>query len=698
MNGWRRVKVIYVKDLIDILRDRRTLIAMLGVPILLYPLLMVGSIQAVSLQAEKLKTEQVKIAVPNAEQAELVNQWIRQDSTIAGYLGQEPDQIEGRIVDLSARGFDPPYDPVIEKLLRGREVHLAVEIELVDPAAPQQLIQYRVRLFYDPDDIRSGNIKERFTKLLERRSAMIAQQRVRQAGLPPIALKPLAIEEQKVTAPGTVLGQILPLILVLMTITGAIYPAIDLTAGERERGTLETLMVCPVPVRELVIGKFLVVTTIALVGAGLNLASVSASVYFGGFKSVIAAHGDQGFPFAIMPVILLTLIPFAIFMSAIMMAVCSFARTFKEAQNYVTPVILAVLLPGGLAALPTAQLQGVMLVMPVGNMVLLTRDLLTGGPLSLSAISWVLVSTSLYAVCAIALAAKVFGAESVVFSDTTSWKATFSRRLLRPSDRPSLSMALLTVAILFPIWFYVQSGLQTGGNLKRVLIGTGLTMPVFFALLPMGLCWYFKVRLKSTFALKSASVRFWLAAVLIGLSAWAAMHELTIFQSRWLPIPEALLEVNQKLGETLAQLPPVMSLLLLAVVPAVCEELLFRGLMLTGLTRRLSPTAAILAVALAFGIFHVYVVRLPTTFLLGVVLGILRWHSGSIFPAMLLHALHNGTAVGLQIWSDLPDKLGLAQEQAAHLPPSVLAVTGLMLIIGLWLIRQPDRKRSGPGL
>ena len=117
-----------------------------------------------------------------------------------------------------------------------------------------------------------------------------------------------------------------------MTITGAIYPAIDLTAGERERGTLESLMSTPVNVLDLVVGKFLVVTTVAIMGATLNLASVTATVYFGGFDRVIATTGGA-LPIGTMVLILLCLIPFAVLMSAIMIAVCSFARTFKEAQN-----------------------------------------------------------------------------------------------------------------------------------------------------------------------------------------------------------------------------------------------------------------------------------------------------------------------------------------------------------------------------
>jgi len=124
--------------------------------------------------------------------------------------------------------------------------------------------------------------------------------------------------------------------------------------------------------------------------------------------------------------------------------------TFKEAQNYVTPVILAVLIPGGIAAMPATRLDGVMLVMPVGNMVLLARDLLLGAVVQGWQVLIVLLSTTLYAVAAVAIAASVFGRESVVFSDVETLRGHFARNMFRPASRPSLSMSVLYVALLFP--------------------------------------------------------------------------------------------------------------------------------------------------------------------------------------------------------------------------------------------------------
>ena len=174
---------------------------------------------------------------------------------------------------------------------------------------------------------------------------------------------------------------IVPFLLVTMTVTGALYPAIDLTAGERERGTLETLAVSPVPVGQIVAGKFGVIVTIAMATTALNLASMTAVLHFSGLSDLFAAAqarqgtaaADEdtlsddaevsaatvgmtqqdyrlrrmqmeresetrvGFVTTAAPIVLLAMIPFAVLFSAVMLAVCSFARTFKEAQNYMMP-------------------------------------------------------------------------------------------------------------------------------------------------------------------------------------------------------------------------------------------------------------------------------------------------------------------------------------------------------------------------
>ena len=704
MSFGHRVKIVYLKELIDILRDRRTLIAMIVVPIVLYPLLMLGSIQAVTMQSEKMREEQVKVYTVSDEQRDLVLAWIGHDQENLKVLRSRGEALddpedeqrkeEAEDPELWKVGSVGAQEPeALEEAIRKREVPLAVIIESTNAGDPLRE-QYTVKPFYDPEDFRSATAYRRFADIVDRRDRRIRGDRLYALGVEPVVITPIVEEASKVTTPGSVLGQILPLILVLMTITGAIYPAIDLTAGERERGTLETLMVCPVPVVDLVVGKFLVVTTVAIMGAALNLASVSATVYFGGFESVVNAAGDEGFPLGALPLILLSLIPFAILMSAIMIAVCSYARTFKEAQNYVTPVILAVLIPGGIAAMPGVRLEGGMLVMPVGNMVLLTRELLLGSTITLSTVLYVLFSTTLYAVSAVAIATKVFGTESVVFSDSASLKTSFMRRYMRPTSQPTLSTAVLVVAILFPVWFYVQSTVQADGDFAKALRRTGQLMPVFFVLLPVLVCLYFKVDVRRTFALAKPPGRFLLAAALLGISAWVPAHTLTTAQQVVLPIPEALKASNEIMQNALDQMSPWLALLILAVIPAISEEALFRGFLFAGLAGTVRKWAVIIGTALAFAAFHYYVFKAPVTALLGLVLGYMCWQSGSIWPAIVTHALHNGLTVSLTLWPAIQKAMRIDEgDTPTHLPIHVLVPGCAVFLVGLVLIGKAGRKQ-----
>ncbi|MGB2985033.1 MAG: ABC transporter permease subunit/CPBP intramembrane protease, partial [Phycisphaerae bacterium] len=646
MSFHRRIRTIYGKEMTDILRDRRTLIAMILVPIVLYPLLMLGSIQAVSYQAESMGEERLIIGVVGERQAAMLQQLIEGD---AYALRREADQLDPESEE--AKELPAPLDHFqlhafqsqehLEEAVRNRAIQLGVVF--ADEALSDEIDRTNhIELLPDYEDVRSafalGQLHEMFNRIDDR----TVGQRKQRFDLPAAFDKPFELTVTDLSTPSSILGQILPLILILMTITGAIYPAIDLTAGERERGTLESLMVCPVPVIDLIVGKFLVVTTVAIMGAALNLASVTATVYFGGFDKVIASTGG-GIPLAKMVFILLCLIPFAVLMSAIMIAVCSFARTFKEAQNYVTPVILAVLIPGGIAALPATRLEGIMLVMPVGNMVLLAREFLLGATIPAWNIVMVLLSTTMYAGAAVAVATNVFGKESVVFADAGSLKSVLSRVLIKPADRPTLSMGLLVVAVLFPTWFFVQSALSPGPDedASGLLFATGWLMPVLFVILPVGILAYWKVDIQNTLCIRMPAPRHLAAAVLIGLSAWVPAYELNVLQQSVLGAPQAVVESAEMLQETLAALPVGSVFVLIALVPAVCEELLFRGFLLSSLGTSSRKWTAILVSAAVFGVFHFFLFKFAVTVVLGVVLGYLCWQSRSILPAVIAHFLHN---------------------------------------------------------
>jgi sodium transport system permease protein len=728
MSRFSRINTIWRKELADTLRDRRTLIAMVLVPMVLYPALMLGSLQALEVQVSYLVQEEYNIAVA----AEDVQLWLRRlidsdpvrraraetqpTATMPGLDAQsptpEPPGRPGRsrrtvTARAGVRQSPPEYKifvvpDVVRAVIEGR-VHTGVVLD-GPPPDPDSSSARRVGLVYDETDIRSEIASAGLMGIFERASERIVRQRLADYALTPEFLEPLAVIEHNVASAekmaGSILGQIVPLILIIMTLTGAIYPAIDLTAGERERGTLETLMVAPVPAADLIAGKFIVVTLIGLLSALLNLLSIGGTIYLGGLGELLTQGSQLVFPLSALPWVLLLLVPLAVMFSAVLLAVCSFARSFKEAQNYIVPVFLAAMIPGVVGVLPGTRLEGPIVVMPVANIVVLTRELFLGR-FDLQAILWVLLSTSLYATAAIAVAARLFGQEAVLFADAGSVRTLFQRRFFTPRAAPTAASALLVLAVVYTLNFYVQQALGGPDRLGEVgfLAAVALTLVVLLGLGPLLVAVYLRLHVPSSFHLAAPRPGAIVAALCFGASTWVLATAWLIFQQRWMPLdPWVAQQMAQKLGFW-KELAPWHALFFLALVPALVEEWFFRGFVLSGLRGGLNRWTAVLVVALSFGLHHYSAHRLVITTLLGVLLGVLVIQYGSIWPAVLAHLSHNAMSLlaahprGLE---PVLSSLGLATERG-EVPTGWLLAAALLTLAGLLIcFLDPQRERSRP--
>lgn len=734
MRRFTRIQTISRKELLDTLRDRRTLIAMVFVPMVLYPAMMLGSLQGFELQVSRLKQEEYKVAV----ESEAAQRWLRAiiDSDAArrpGALGRPAEEI----IELHARGeldepvstapaprdestvdaaradvqrHPPRYDilvlphpEAIRQQVRSGDVHLGLLLprELPQRSAARSA---HLTLVLDQTDIRSQIAASGLEGILKRVSEVWLQERLRRAQLDREFIEPLALKQDPVATPekvgGSILGQIVPLILVIMTITGAIYPAIDLTAGERERGTLETLMVAPVPTVDLIAGKFVVVALVAMLSAALNLLSIGGTIWLGGLGDLLAHGGEIIVPLNMLPWVLLVLVPLAVMFSAALLAVCSFARSFKEAQNYVMPVMVAAMIPAVVGILPGTRLEGPLLIMPVTNIVILTRDLFTGR-FDVFAILWVTLSTTLYAGAAVAIAAKLFGQEAVLFADSGSVKTLFKRRFFKPADRPTVAQAFFLLAIVFSLNFFAQQWLLKMPGVAGTIgfwIGLAGVIVALFLVLPLGFAAYMRVRIASAFSLTRPPPVGLLAALCFGLSTWILAHGWFAFQQTWLPVPPEMERAYEEMVGLLGGVSPLMMIVFLALVPAVCEEFFFRGYALSGLRGGLGKLAAVVVVAVAFGVYHHSVHRLLVTSVLGLVFGLLVLRYGSLWPAVLAHLLHNGL-LGLSVRSDglkpLLERLGYVVSASGYPPAVWLAGAGTFFAVGLLLcLYVPARRRD----
>jgi ABC-2 type transport system permease protein/sodium transport system permease protein len=364
------------------------------------------------------------------------------------------------------------------------------------------------------------------------------------------------------------------------------------------------------------------------------------------------------------------------------------------------PVILGAMIPAIAVTLPTARLSGILLVLPVGNMVLLARELFQES-YTWSQVAIVLISTTFYAAAAVAIAVRLFGQEAVVFADAGSYKTLLLRRYYRPSARPTLSQALLVAALVFPASFYAQSLLSGPGDGDFIQTLKLLAFAQFaglFVLLPLCIATYYKIDLVETFRLRLPPLRSWFAAILLGCSSWAIAHELVAFQARLAPPSDAMQQAFKTIEQQLAAAPLWQVLLLMAIVPAVAEEFFFRGFLLSGLSQGLRKWPAILTAALTFGIYHFIVDRVPVTAMLGVVLAYLCWQSRSLLPAILFHAMHNGLLMWLNAsYPEMIARLGLPDTITGLLPARVLLPAIVLFATGIAIAASIQQRPRSKG-
>lgn len=541
---------------------------------------------------------------------------------------------------------------------------------------------------------------------LQRLNETVAEQAIVAAkigpGLPISRPQSRRIVIQDGSSSGNTLASLIPLALVMMTITGAVYPAIDLTAGERERGTLETLMAAPVPRMSILFAKFIAVVTVAVLTAILNLIGMSIVMWVFQMDAMLPGGG---FTIGIAVKIFLLLVLFAAFFAACLLMVTSFARSFKEAQAYLVPIILLSLGPGLLAMSPSVQLSGLTAVTPMMNLLVLARDLIQGQA-SVGAGTIAVLSTLVYAFVAISIAARMFGADTILYSQ----QAGIGSLLARPRNASKfvpVVPALLCLVLLLPVNMIsigilgrVAKGLEDRFEIFCLLLAA-FTFLSFFVI-PSLIGWLRKVDFRSAFGIRKTGPLFFLAAIILGFSLWPIvmlMVEAT-YQIYGMVAGEAassarhetLVRLSEQQVVKFRQLSPAVVALCFSLIPAFCEEWFFRGMLLRSLAKDWKPWMAIITTALLFGVFHILsnsavsLDRFLPTMLIGILLGYIAWKSNSIWPSFVLHALHNATVVFLGYYQEKLSGLDWFPKEAERIPPSwgliaiVVAAAGIGLI------------------
>ena len=473
----------------------------------------------------------------------------------------------------------------------------------------------------------------------------------------PIEFARTNIDKEEVRINTSLWSKILPFVLMIWAVTGAFYPAVDLCAGEKERGTLETLLTSPARRVEIVLGKLFTVMIFSIATAVLNLISmgITGSVVMTQLGEM-AAMADVGPPpFGAMVWLSIILIPVSALFSAVCLALAAFARSTKEGQYYLMPVILVTMPLILLPMAPSVELDLGFSLIPVSGIVLLMRAVMEGTISELWPYAFPVMAVT-FACCWLSVrwAVEQFRSEEVLFREGERWDlGVWLKHLMHDrQETPTVALAVLCGVLILIVKFFMGSAIDMPSTVFEI---KNMAFSVFaFNTFAIPMIVIITVGLAMTFTLTRNPVRtlqlhnpHWLAIPAGAALAVALIPLAIVFQyvvAMIFPIAPEVQDFMTAFQNKLADAPsPWVTLVLIAVLPAVCEELSFRGFILSGFRQSGYKWRSIVLTSLFFGIAHTIMLQQVNAFVLGLVLGYIAIQCGSIWPCIAFHFAHNAT-------------------------------------------------------
>ena len=666
------VTALYQKEMTDILRDKKTILMMIIVPLLLYPLLFIFSMWITSTALTSNTRDTFTIAFENIK---------NQDELIEAFntYGREYDYNFAYLENLHS---DPDTDK--ESFLNELENGSIAAYLKVNPENSKEYI-----IVYNSSNTASSTaaamIEDMLMEIRNEKRVLILEDMGLEAEsvLEPIQYtrEDHATSEETV---GALFGSIIPFLLVTSILMGAMYPAIDCTAGEKERGTLETLLTLPVHNLELITSKFLATSTVAVAAAFLNV--LSMGILGGYFFSSMQASSETVLEFDIsvyIPAILIMLVlavVLALFASAVCLCVCIFARSFKEAQNYSTPVMLVFMFAAMVCIIPNIDLAHGLEFLPVVNVVLLISELFQF-EFNAAKIAIVLGSNLAYTIFAVLLMTKMFHSEEILFGESAGGIHLLEKRSQMKSKQiPGMGDVLLLMSVEIMI-------VLLAGSLLIVKLGIwGLVLQqLLMAACLFAYCYYIKTDFSKVFRFHKVNGWQLLGTVLCWFGTYVVMMLISAFLSKLFP---ASAESADSLLALWENQPLWLIILSSAFLPAVCEELLFRGYLFGSLSNKYRISTAIFWTGILFGLYHMNLIKLVVVGLLGAMLAYIVFKTDSIWCSILAHFLNNFIAVVISLYpEEIERKLPFLMQMDNAAGAILIALGILALIGGIWILK-----------
>lgn len=676
-------KTLFLKELRDVLRDKKAIMMMVLVPVIVYPLIMMVSLMVSSMLANDKDTtydiavynESTGFDVGNLENA------LKENAVETDEEDGSKEQLYNVICTVSDKKIS---EDQCKSMISDKD--LDAYLEIADNGE-----KVEVKAFYMESVNESSEAMDKVRRAVDNLSDGIVEENVEKAGLDKDSfLHPISFEKKGLSSSeqiaGQILGMILPMMIVLSILISVMHPSIDLTAGEKERGTLETLLMLPVSGKYIVMAKTLTAALCGVVTAILNILSMSVvfGVLFEQNKAAGLLEGTNidfsSFISAMLltfPVIIVT----ALFMSAIFMCFTCFAKSYKEANSYMSPVMMVLMFLAYGSMIPTVELNQYVAVVPVLNVSILLRDALNF-KLDYTMLLLVLCSMVLYSVLSILFLSKAYNSENLLFGDGKNAISLFEKR---SNIKKGMSVTIGDACFIYPFVILVYLLFGTLIQAKYELAGLPISQFLILVGIPLAFFIYAKKDIKKVYSFNKCKPLSLVGGVITGIGAFfvAAILGDIIMKVTGITIGEGLSDAFKEFFSHNA----VMATMCIALTPAIAEEMLFRGVLLSALKDKVKPVYTVLIVSVLFGLFHMDLLKFFTTGFIGAIFCLIVYYGVSIFPSMFAHFTVNFISVILAKY--------VSEQTANMLTDPIFGIIGLVLVIvGLFIVKNSNKEQS----
>ncbi len=604
-----QIGVIIRKELLETIRESKILLTGVILPLVIYPLLIFGISTFQNFQAEKLKHKEYRVGIDG-----------------------DREELDVFLKDATNR-FNFLETDNVYRLIREQAVDFGIEILTGRHA---NTLQFWMIFSGSNEDSMLG--QHALVDLINKnRSEWIREELIR-LGIPEASTSPVTITVRDLSTPetrsGFSLGKIIPFLLIMILVGGCSYTAIDLIAGEKERGCFETLLVSSVKREEVIFGKFSIVLIAGIVSVILNLTSMYITMKLGLFRPAdpTVETGFQIDPGTIL-LVFVCLLPVAVLFSALLIQFATRAKSYQHGQIMLLPFSLGAILPCLVAFMPGLHSNSFLVAIPVANTVIVIKEIMEG-KLHLPSFFLMNFANLIYSMVFLRMAVRALGEEESLVRVVQDGVSRFEMR------RDPVRTGLIGFSIIWLMMYFVMAPFQAYMPVTGLLVTLwGLMLLSTWVLLRV-----LELPLRSTLRLNRPSVLSLLALVFALPGTMFAAMVIIRVQEIVMPMPEVFTEAFRDLLID-NDLPVWMSLFTFAVSPGICEELLFRGALMGSFSTRVSMHRAVWLSAVCFALMHFSVFRLAPTLVIGLILGYLAMLSRSVVPAMILHALYNGIMI-----------------------------------------------------